>query len=140
MVAIASALIAGGCAYGQGVADTQIIYRLCHGDVHAVQMYVEPESVIITVKLTEGAAETFASLTEMNIGKNLIVLAGESKLSSAIVRSRIESGRVVSGPLTEPEARDLLGVLHEQLPLSPCGVVQHGPPVDAEPAARPRRN
>lgn len=138
-VALVSALVAGGGAYGNDFADTPIFYHLCDSDVDAVQMHVEGEEVRITVKLTEGAAEEFAYLTEINIGKNFIVLAGKSELFNALLRSRIESGRVVSGPLTASEARELFNVV-EHLPRSPCGIAKQGYSVDAEPAARPPRN
>lgn len=120
--------IAGGLlSVARGVnalVDEPIVYRLCRGDVQSVELQRAEGDYRTTVQLSSHASKAFATFTEMNIGKYVIVVAGESILSNAIIRERIDSGRLVSASAREEEAIQLRGAILERLPGSPCGYAQ----------------
>lgn len=129
-------LLIGGQINGGESPDAAIVFRLCQSHVETVELHKERDETRIYVKLAAIASTEFTALIERHVGAILLVTAGESVVSSAIIRSRIDSGVLVSKPLREDEARHLFSVLKEGLPESPCGVAQQGAPADRSTATR----
>ncbi len=120
LVAMAGGLLSVACSVNAR-ADDPIVYGLCEGDVQSVELQMEEGDFRATVLLSSDASEAFATFTEMNVGKRVIVAAGDSVLSDAFIRERIDSGRLVSFSAGEEEAGRLRDALLGTLPRSRCG-------------------
>jgi hypothetical protein len=98
-------------------------FRLCQGNVAEVGLSAAAAGFVVHVRLTEPAARAFAELTGRARGRELTVLAGSEVFSRAVVRTVIDSGRLVSAPRPRAAAGELRRAIGLPRPESECGAV-----------------
>ena len=95
-------------------ADETLQYELISEKVEKASVFEIEGSYYIHVKLKEPYVKEFSELTGNNIGKRLEIIFSGRIFSAAVIRARIESGRIRSKKLSsEEDAKRIMKALNE---------------------------
>ena len=103
--------------------EVALRFALCASNVVSVDRAQSPDAaqLALHVGLAPAAAAAFGALTRDNVGRDLVVMAGEQVFLAAPIPGPISSGVITAAPLTAEDAERLERVL-ASLPQAPCGV------------------